>query len=143
MQKLFEMKGYLTKYYAKYSKIVDKTIQFVLALLTFTYINQNIGFSDIIANPYSANNLCSCTNKYIVADNRSPRMLCLRKCIRTNSNLMKNSTISSNLCAAGNENAVISMRKSGLISKVSIKRNKSAKPSKYFVPLINVNVTYR
>ena len=51
MQKLFEMKGYLTKYYAKYSKIVDKTIQFVLALLTFTYINQNIGFSDIIANP--------------------------------------------------------------------------------------------
>lgn len=51
MQKLFEMKGYLTKYYAKYSKIVDKTIQFVLALLTFIFINQNIGFSDIIANP--------------------------------------------------------------------------------------------
>lgn len=51
MQKLFEMKGYLTKYYAKYSKIVDKTIQFVLALLTFTFINQNIGFSEIIANP--------------------------------------------------------------------------------------------
>ena len=51
MQKLFEMKGYLTKYYAKYSKIVDKTIQFILALLTFTFINQNIGFSDIIANP--------------------------------------------------------------------------------------------
>ena len=42
MQKLFEMKGYLTKYYAKYSKIVDKTIQFALALLTFTFINQNI-----------------------------------------------------------------------------------------------------
>lgn len=51
MQKLFEMKGYLEKYYGKYSKIVDKTIQFVLALLTFTFINQNIGYSDIIANP--------------------------------------------------------------------------------------------
>mgnify|MGYP003313141700 CR=1 FL=1 len=51
MQKLFEMKGYLTKYYAKYSKIVDKAIQFVLALLTFTFINQNVGFSEIIANP--------------------------------------------------------------------------------------------
>lgn len=51
MQKLFELKGYITKYYAKYSKIVDKALQFVLALLTFTFINQNIGFSDIIANP--------------------------------------------------------------------------------------------
>lgn len=51
MQKLFEMKGYLEKYYGKYSKIVDKTIQFVLALLTFTFINQNIGYSDLIANP--------------------------------------------------------------------------------------------
>ena len=51
MQKLFEMKGYLTKYYGKYSKIVDKSLQFILALLTFTFINQNIGFSDILANP--------------------------------------------------------------------------------------------
>lgn len=51
MQKLFEIKGYLVKYYGKYSKIVDKTLQFVLALLTFTFISQNIGFSEIIANP--------------------------------------------------------------------------------------------
>ena len=51
MQRLFEIKGYLTKYYGKYSKIVDKTIQFVLALLTFTFINQNVGFSEIMANP--------------------------------------------------------------------------------------------
>ena len=51
MQKLFEIKGYLTKYYAKYSNIVDKIIQFALALLTFTFINRNIGFTDIIANP--------------------------------------------------------------------------------------------
>lgn len=51
MQKLFEIKGYLVKYYGKYSKIVDKTLQFILALLTFTFINQNIGFSEIIANP--------------------------------------------------------------------------------------------
>ena len=51
MRKLFEIKGYLAKYYGKYSKIVDKTLQFILALLTFTFINQNIGFSEIIANP--------------------------------------------------------------------------------------------
>ena len=51
MQKLFVIKGYLAKYYGKYSKIVDKALQFILALLTFTFINQNIGFSEIIANP--------------------------------------------------------------------------------------------
>lgn len=51
MRKLLEIKGYLVKYYGKYSKIVDKTLQFVLAFLTFTFINQNIGFSEIIANP--------------------------------------------------------------------------------------------
>lgn len=51
MQKLYEMKGYLSKYYGKYSKYVDKGIQFILALLTFTFINKNIGYSNLIANP--------------------------------------------------------------------------------------------
>lgn len=51
MQKLFVIKGYLAKYYGKYSKIVDKALQFILALLTFTFISQNIGFTEIIANP--------------------------------------------------------------------------------------------
>lgn len=51
MQKLFEIKGYLEKYYGKYSKVIDKMLQFVLAILTFTFINQNIGYSEIIANP--------------------------------------------------------------------------------------------
>ena len=51
MQKLYVIKGYLAKYYGKYSKVVDKALQFILALLTFTFINQNIGFSEIIANP--------------------------------------------------------------------------------------------
>ncbi len=51
MNKLFEIKGYLTKYYGKYSSIVDKTIKFIVALLSFTFINQNIGFSEIISKP--------------------------------------------------------------------------------------------
>ena len=51
MGKLFEIKGYLMKYYGKYSKYVDKTVQFVLALLTFTFINQKVGFSDIASHP--------------------------------------------------------------------------------------------
>ena len=52
MNKLFEVKGYLSKYYAKYSTWVDKAIKFVIALLAFTFINQNIGFSEIISNPF-------------------------------------------------------------------------------------------
>ena len=39
------------KYYGKYSKYVDKAVQFVLALLTFTFINQKVGFSDIASHP--------------------------------------------------------------------------------------------
>ena len=51
MQKLYEIKGYLAKYYGKYSKVIDKLLQFILAILTFTFINQYIGYSEIIANP--------------------------------------------------------------------------------------------
>ena len=54
MNKLFEIKGYLSKYYGKYSNIIDKMIKFVVALLSFTFINQNIGFSEIISNPFMA-----------------------------------------------------------------------------------------
>ena len=54
MNKLFEIKGYLSKYYGKYSNIIDKAIKFVVALLAFTFINQNIGFSSIISNPFMA-----------------------------------------------------------------------------------------
>lgn len=54
MNKLFEVKGYLSKYYTKYSNFVDKAIKFVIALLSFTFINQNIGFSEIISNPFMA-----------------------------------------------------------------------------------------
>lgn len=51
MNKLFEIKGYLSKYYGKYSNIVDKAIKFIVALLSFTFMNQNIGFSEIISKP--------------------------------------------------------------------------------------------
>ena len=54
MNRLFEIKGYLSRFYTKYSHIVDKAIKFVVALLAFTFINQNIGFSEIISNPLMA-----------------------------------------------------------------------------------------
>lgn len=52
MNKLFEAKGYVSKYYAKHSNIVDKAIKFIVALLSLTFINQNIGFSEIISKPF-------------------------------------------------------------------------------------------
>lgn len=51
MHKLLEIRGYLEKYYGKYSKVIDKVLQFILALMTFTFLNQTIGFTEIIANP--------------------------------------------------------------------------------------------
>lgn len=51
MNKLFELKGYLLKFYTKYTRYIDRAVQFLLALLTFTFINQNIGFSNVLSNP--------------------------------------------------------------------------------------------
>ena len=54
MSKLFEIKGYIMKYYSTCSVFVDKAVQFILAFLTFTYINRNIGFLDILSKPITA-----------------------------------------------------------------------------------------
>ena len=51
MGKIYEFKGYLMKYYGKYSRYVDKALQFILALLVFTYISRNVGFSTIVSHP--------------------------------------------------------------------------------------------
>lgn len=52
MNRLLEAKGYVSKYYAKHSNIVDKAIKFIVAILSLTFINQNIGFSEIISKPF-------------------------------------------------------------------------------------------
>lgn len=52
MNKLFEAKGYISKYYAQHSNLVDKVIKFIVALLSFTFVNQHIGFSEIISNSF-------------------------------------------------------------------------------------------
>lgn len=51
MERLFEFKGYLIRFYATKSRYVNKTLQFLTAFLTFTFISGNIGFSEIVANP--------------------------------------------------------------------------------------------
>ena len=51
MDGILEIKGQLQSIYAKYSKYIDKVIQFTLALITFFMINQNMGFMHMLKNP--------------------------------------------------------------------------------------------
>lgn len=51
MERLFEKKEYVLRFYTKYSKYIDKILQFILALLTFVFINNNIGFMKTVSNP--------------------------------------------------------------------------------------------
>lgn len=51
MESLFVLRGRLQELYARNSKVIDKAIQFVLALVTFYLINHNIGFMKLAASP--------------------------------------------------------------------------------------------
>lgn len=51
MDGIFVIKGKLQEIYAQHSLIIDKTTQFILALLTFYTINQNVGFMKAAASP--------------------------------------------------------------------------------------------
>ena len=44
MDRLIEVRETILRLYARYSKIVDKGVQFILALATFMFISSNIGF---------------------------------------------------------------------------------------------------
>lgn len=51
MDKIFEAKEYLLKFYAKYSRYVDMGFRFIMALLTFLFISNHVGFLEVLANP--------------------------------------------------------------------------------------------
>ena len=51
MDRLFVLKGQMQQVYAKYSKYIEKAVQFVFALVTFYMINKDMGFMKIMANP--------------------------------------------------------------------------------------------
>lgn len=51
MGRLLEIKEYLMKFYGKNSIYIDKGTQFLLALLTFTFISKNVGFSGVATYP--------------------------------------------------------------------------------------------
>lgn len=54
MENLFVLRGRVQEIYAERSKIIDKTIQFILALVTFFLINKNIGFMKSLTSPVVA-----------------------------------------------------------------------------------------
>lgn len=51
MDKILEFKGVLVKTYAAYSRYIDKVLVFILGILTFTFINQHMGYMKVLANP--------------------------------------------------------------------------------------------
>lgn len=54
MDNIYVLRGRLEELYGKHSKWFDKIFQFILAMLTFTVINQNIGFLKSAASPVVA-----------------------------------------------------------------------------------------
>ena len=51
MEKVFEIREYLLKFYAKYSRYIDLGFRFLLALLTFVFVSNHIGFMEALTNP--------------------------------------------------------------------------------------------
>ena len=51
MDNLYVIKGQLQQVYAKYSKFIDKGVQFILALAAFYMINHDLGFMSLLSNP--------------------------------------------------------------------------------------------
>lgn len=51
MEKILEFRAYLLKFYAQYSRYIDIVLKFVLALLTFSFVNNHVGFLDSLSNP--------------------------------------------------------------------------------------------
>ena len=51
MEKIYETKEYILKFYTKYSRYIDWGVRFLLALLTFAFISNRVGFHQLLANP--------------------------------------------------------------------------------------------
>ncbi len=54
MKSLVEKREYIQRFYTKYSSYIDKIVRFVAAFFIFTFINANIGFLKVAANPFVA-----------------------------------------------------------------------------------------
>ena len=51
MDNLYVLRGKMQEIYARHSRIIDKVLQFILALVVFYLINSNIGYMKLLAQP--------------------------------------------------------------------------------------------
>lgn len=51
MEKIFEIREYIRNFYTKYSRYIDLALKFILALLTFAFVNNQVGFFQALSNP--------------------------------------------------------------------------------------------
>ena len=54
MDMIYVFRGRIQELYAKNSKVFDKIFQFILAIVTFTVINHNVGFMKAVASPVAS-----------------------------------------------------------------------------------------
>ena len=54
MDKLLEGRAYILKFYARYSRCVDAALKFVLAFMTFSFVNNHVGYFETLTNPLIA-----------------------------------------------------------------------------------------
>ena len=54
MDTIYVLRGRIQEVYARYTKIIDKAGQFILAVVVFTLINHNVGFMDAFDSPVVA-----------------------------------------------------------------------------------------
>lgn len=54
MDSIYVLRGRLQEIYGKNSKIFDKALQFILAVVTFSVINHNVGFMKAAASPVAS-----------------------------------------------------------------------------------------
>ena len=54
MDMIYVFRGRIQELYAKNSKVFDKIFQFILAIVTFTVINHNVGFMKAAASPVAS-----------------------------------------------------------------------------------------
>lgn len=51
MEKILELRAYMKKIYAGYSRYIDIALKFILALLTFSFVNNHVGYLEALSNP--------------------------------------------------------------------------------------------
>ena len=71
MDSLYVIRERMQDLYSRYSIVADKAIQFVLAVMTFYMINNNVGFMKTLASPVVALALAIIPCTYVFSIHRS------------------------------------------------------------------------